>query len=334
MLRLEATLIRPQTMPSPFRHFGANRVSFEKIWARPVRGFSVPKKPKPKEIETVRISEEAQPVESVIVPVPSPEVRVPDPEPPNIVREPLPAPMPAKAFADALKKARKNASALRIGTTAMMRSAGEARPMLGASTRTAYRRASQKTPTPRKSSPPLEVTQELLCEIVKRAYRIFSSPRIRDPKQLIAVMLDPEGVQEDIDAFIVAHVIEKLYADIDEAKQRSVRVDRRFLHSKATRVFGRLTGEAWKRAQEASSMVSEDVQTVSHRLRRSGFEHAKDGCAGHDVLVWRNPQTGCVIYFLVELSARRSKRAIHEVWRRDGFHAWVGRRRVSRFTRH
>ncbi len=335
MLRLEATLIRPQNAGGPFRDFGAVPV-FERVWERPIRGFTRTSKPRgvkgvtrTEEVKDISTPDSIEP-DPIPVPIPAPSPPVVEVEPEVVVRAPLAPPISAKALAGAMKKAQKNAAAYRIGTTAMMRSSGVARPMLGSSMRAAFHRTSRTSanaPTPQKTTPPLVVTEELLCEIVTRAYRVFESPRVKEGKQVLAVMFDAEGdTWDDVDAAIIVHTIQSVREDVATALEKGVRVNRRFLHAKAMRVFGRLVGEAWKRAKEAQPVTDHVVQ---HKMRRMGRQPVSQGHGGggYEVLLWRSPDARQTLYFIVELSARRSRRIIHTVMREREYRAWVGRRR-------
>lgn len=337
MLRLEATLIRPQNAGGPFRDFGAVPV-FERAWERPIRGFA--RKHKPRLVTDVTQTEEVKDISTPVIIEPDPiPVPIPTPSPPVVevelevvVRAPLAPPISAKAIAGALKKAQKNASAHRIGTTSMMRSSGVTRPMLGSSMRAAFHRTSRTSanaPASRKTQPPFVVTEELLCEIVTRAYRVFDAPRVKEGKQVLAVMFDVEGVElDDVDTRIVGHAMRCVREDVANALEKGVRVNRRFLHAQAMRVFGRLVAEAWKRAKEANPVLDE-AGTVARKMQRMRLQPVaqKHGGGGYEVLFWRSPDARQTLYFIVELSARGSRRVIHAVMREREYRAWIGRRR-------
>lgn len=313
MFRLP-TVTRPQLPPGKFRHFGNAEIGSPEHfrWSPIVR--KPPKRastPPPESIASVSPAQEEEPVlrDQPAPPAPPPPVMTLEEESSRTVL------MDRATLTKALKSARK-----KCGTVS------KARPMLSTSARQISSSRLPVQKPQRKEVPAIVVTDELLHSVAERAYRNFKAPRIANPEQLIAVMLDPlEQFTENITAHITNYAVAQMREDVADAERNKIRITKGLLHARAMRVFGWLIGEAWKLLRDASSL--EDDGKVSRRLRRAKQRRPRDGASGFNVLVSQEPEPYGTIYFLVEVSASSSKRKILEVWRATSFRNWITRRK-------
>ncbi|MEO5927106.1 MAG: hypothetical protein ABIO72_00360 [Patescibacteria group bacterium] len=282
--------------PGQFRRFGSAgpRIS-ESSWIPPIRKDNVLRKTRkatsPSTVKIVEEQKKVEPAAPIVVIEPEPQ---PDPEP---KRAPL-ALMSRQALGKVLKTARKVAAAKpRAGVS----SGGAKHPMMRSSaTASTKRRGSTRVKPPKREPRPFILDEAAFLEAAMKALNGFTQRKVFHPIAVMATMLDPRAEEHEHESILIAHAIGILREEVEAARAANVEVNRRLLHAKCARAFGRLVASAWscfKRAEQYSSR------------RRARFD------------IMRLERDEGEIFFLVEPSRRPN--VIHVAMGQDRFRYWI-----------
>lgn len=290
MFRDLSQLARSKQPPGELRHFGSAdnpaflREVLKNSWI-PSRKDKVPKKElKAKSPPAPDVQKVQKDVVITVIPEPEPAVEAP-PEP---QRAP-PAPMSRSAMGKAMKVARKTARAKTARP--MMRSSGQL-PKLN-------RRTDAAKLGKKPKAPPFELNDDAIREAAQKALNRFTQRKVLHALATMATMLDPYAQEEEHERILITHAIGVVQEEIAEARSKKIEVDRRFLHAKSARAFGKLVGLAWHRLKAADPYNS----------RRRRFD------------VFCYDQEGIALYFIVEPTKRLQ--AIHIAMGPKRFKQWI-----------